>query len=441
MAYSNCRFIYIAFSKNAIFRIWRIMKQILLDKFVRYAKIDTQSDPFSPTCPSTAKQFDLAKVLVAELQEMGYSDAYVNEKCYTYATIPSNIPATHPAFGKVPAIGFVSHVDTSPDTTATGCNPQIHENYNGQDITLGDSGIIIKFDENPALKNCIGHTIVTTDGTTLLGSDDKSGITAIMTLAQHLKEHPELLHGDIKICFTPDEEIGRGADLFDIKTFDCKYAYTIDGEMPGELNKETFSADAAIIRAWGRDIHPGSAKDIMVNSMRAMAEIITRMPKDMAPETTEGYEPYLHPHKFEGSIFKSELYCLLRDFKSEGLRDLEAILRGIIDEVQALYPKTKIELEIKYQYRNMLDKLEADPIGLDHLFEAATRAGANPYWHPIRGGTDGSRLTEMGLPCPNIFTGGQNFHSKTEWLSVDALELAVKTMIELCQVWVEAENK
>lgn len=406
------------------------IKSKLIDKFVRYAKIDTQSDPKSKTFPSTLKQFDLANLLVSELKQIGIQNAFVDENCYVWANVESNSDKSD-----LPNIGFVCHMDTAPDFTGKGVNPQIIESYQGQDIKLGDTNFYIKFNENPALKNCIGHTIIHTDGLTLLGSDDKSGVTAIMTMAELLMKNPDIIHGNVKICFTPDEEIGKGADRFDLVKFDCEYAYTIDGEMPGELNKETFSADTAIIRTFGRDIHPGSAKNIMVNSMRAMAEIITKLPKNMAPETTEGYEPYIHPHKLEATVPKSELLVLLRDFKTEGLTTQKEYLEKIISEVQQNYKDTVIELEIIKIYRNMLDNLEENPKGLDYLFEAADMAGVSPFWNPIRGGTDGSRLTEIGLPTPNIFTGGQNFHSNTEWLSVDSLVKSVETMINLVQIW------
>lgn len=414
------------------------MKEKLIEKLVRYVKIDTQADPNSETFPSSMKQFDLQKVLLAELNAIGIQDAELDDNCYLMATIPSNIPADHIAFGKVPTIGFVAHVDTAPDVSGANVKPNVIENYQGGDIVLsGDSSIVITEAENPNLKNCIGHTIITTDGTTLLGSDDKSGVTAIMQLAEILTDNKEILHGDIRICFTPDEEIGQGTKYFSLEKFGAKYAYTIDGDMPGELNKETFSADAAIIRTYGRDIHPGTAKDIMVNSIRAIADIITRMPKDMAPETTEGYEPYIHPHTLEGSISKSELKILFRDFKTEGLTTQKEMLEKIIAEVEPLYPKTKIELEVKVQYRNMYDSLMECPEVLDNLWEAATRAGVAPYWKPIRGGTDGSRLTEMGLLTPNIYTGGQNFHARTEWVSIDGLQKAVETMVEICKVYAE----
>ncbi len=414
------------------------MKEKLIEKLVRYVKVDTQADPNSETFPSSMKQFDLQKILLAELTALGIKDAELDDKCYLMATIPSNLPPSHPAYNKVPVIGFVAHVDTAPDVSGANVKPNIIENYQGGDIVLpGDNSIVITEAENPNLKNCIGHTIITTDGTTLLGSDDKSGVTAIMQLVEMLKDNSEILHGDIRICFTPDEEIGQGTKYFNLEKFGAKYAYTIDGDMPGELNKETFSADAAVIRAYGRDIHPGTAKDIMVNSIRAIADIITRMPKDMAPETTEGYEPYIHPHTLEGSISKSELKILFRDFKTEGLAVQKEILEKIIAEVRPLYPKTQIELEVKVQYRNMHDSLMGCPEVLDNLWDAATRAGVEPYWKPIRGGTDGSRLTEMGLPTPNIYTGGQNFHARTEWVSIDGLQKAVETMLEICKIYVE----
>ena len=414
------------------------MKQIALEKFLRYAKIDTQSDDSSTTTPSTHKQFDLANLLVNELKEMGIKDANLDEHCYIMATLPSNIPDSHPAFGKVPVVGFIAHVDTSPDTSGANVKPQIIESYQGGDIVLpGDTNVIIKESENPNLRKCIGHTIVTSDGTTLLGADDKAGVAAIMTAVEYLIKNPNIFHGDIRIGFTPDEEIGQGTKLFDLAKFNAKYAYTIDGELPGELNKETFSANSAIVTAEGRDIHPGSAKDIMVNSIRAIADIVARLPRDMAPETTAGYQPYIHPHSVDGSVTKSTLKMLFRDFDTKGLDTQKEILESIIKEVQPLNPKTKITLEIIEMYRNMKDKLNECPIVLECLWEAAERSGVKPYWEPIRGGTDGSRLTEMGLPTPNIYTGGQNYHSRNEWLSVDFMAKSVETIINLAQIWVE----
>jgi tripeptide aminopeptidase len=414
------------------------MKETALERFLRYAKIDTQSDPNSETAPTTMKQFDLANLLVKELLEMGIADAAVDDKCYVYATLPSNLPAGVTC----PKIGFIAHVDTSPDTSGANVKPNIIEKYMGGDIVLpGDPSRIIKDDpiENPALKRCIGHKIVTSDGTTLLGADDKGGVAAIMTMVDYYLSNPEIIHGDIGIAFTPDEEVGRGADHFDVAKFGCVYAYTVDGEMPGEINKETFSANSATIKFFGRDIHPGFGKDIMVNSIRAMADVIALMPKDMAPETTNERQPYIHPHKVDGTIAESRIDILLRDFDTDGLTLQKQMLEEIIAKVEPNYPKTKITLEITESYRNMHDKLMENPIGLDYLWQAAEQAGANPFWAPIRGGTDGSRLTFMGLPCPNIYAGGQNFHSNTEWISIDALELSLKTLINLVEIWTKSK--
>lgn len=414
------------------------MSEKVLDKFLRYVKIDTKSDDSIDATPSTQKQFDLANLLVKELKEIGVADAHVDEYCYVYATIPANLKADHPAFGKVPTVALLAHVDTSPDVSGENVKPQIIENYQGGDIVLpGNTSIVIREDENPKLKLSYGHTIVTTDGTTLLGADDKAGIAAIMTMAEYLVNNPEVPHGDVRICFTPDEEIGMGTRKIDLNKLAAKYAYTVDGEYPGELNKETFSANGATITVYGRDIHPGSAKDIMVNSIRVMSDIIGMLPKYMAPETTEKYQPYIHPHHFEGSISKTTVRFLLRTFDTAYLAEQKKILEEIIKVAQIMHPKAKIELEVKEQYKNMGDYLDKDPLVTECMWDAAVRAGVEPFWEPIRGGTDGSRLTEMGLPCPNLYAGGQNFHSPNEWISINALEQTVKTLIELVQVWVD----
>ena len=412
-------------------------KETVLDRLLRYVKIDTQSKDDSDSYPSTPKQFDLLNLLLKELKELGLKDASIDKYGYVTATLPSSIPSSHKAHGKVPVVGLVSHVDTSPSESGANVKPQVVD-YKGGDIVLpGDKNVIIKESENPELRHNIGKKVVTSDGTTLLGADVKAGLAIIMTAAQTLISDPSLLHGDIRIGFTPDEEIGAGTKFFDIKKFGAKFAYTVDGDTPGELNKETFSADQAVITVHGRNIHPGSAKGIMVNSLRVMADIIARMPKDIAPETTEGYEPYIHPHTVEGEESKSTLKILLRDFSTPGLKVLKQKLEKIIAEVQPLHPKAKIELAVIEQYRNMKDGLGSDPRLLDCLEEATKRAGLTPKWAPIRGGTDGSRLTEMGLPTPNIFTGGQNYHCKNEWASVYGMEKAVETVVNLAQLWVE----
>ena len=414
------------------------MKQSALDRFIRYAKIDTQSKDDSESYPSTQKQFDLLNLLLAELKEIGLRDASIDRYGYVTATLPSNVPAGHPAHGKVPVIGLVSHVDTSPSASGAGVKPQVIRGYAGGDIVLpGDPSVVIREAENPELKRNIGKDIVTSDGTTLLGADDKAGCAIIMTALQTLAASPEMMHGDVRVAFTPDEEVGAGTKFFDLKKFGAAFAYTVDGDTPGELNKETFSADLAVITVHGRNIHPGSAKNIMVNSLRAMADIVARMPKEMAPETTEGYEPYIHPHLLEGEEARSTLKILLRDFNTAGLAVLRAKLEAIIAEVRPLHPKARIELQVIEQYRNMKDYMGKDTRVLDCMWEATQRAGLTPHWVPIRGGTDGSRLTEKGLPTPNIFTGGQNYHGTTEWLAVDGMNKSVETVVHLARLWVE----
>lgn len=412
------------------------MKESALDRFIRYARIDTQSQDDSTTYPSTKKQFDLLNLLVQELQALGIQDASIDAYGYVMATLGENLPKGHPATGKVPTIGLIAHVDTSPSASGAGVTPQVMT-YTGGDIVLpANPQVVIRAEENRDLAENIGKQIVTADGTTLLGADDKAGVAIIMTAVERLLDSPAALHGPIRIAFTPDEEVGNGTKYFDIKKFGAAAAYTLDGDSVSELNKETFSANSAIITVHGRNIHPGSAKGIMVNSLRTMADIIVRLPRYMAPETTEGYEPYIHPHQMEGEEAKTVLRMLLRDFNTDGLKIQEEILRRIIAEVQPLHPKARIELQIKESYRNMRDGLEKDPRVLDCLWEATRRAGLEPSWVPIRGGTDGSRLTESGLPTPNIFTGGHNYHGPTEWLAVEGMEKSIETVIQLAQVWV-----
>jgi len=414
------------------------MNETVLDKLLRYVKIDTQSKEDSNTYPSTSKQFDLLNLLVSELKSMDLHDVQIDSHGYVTATLPGNLSASDKAHGKVATIGFLAHVDTSPAASGTNVKPQLIRNYQGGDITLaGDPTVVLRVSENPELAHNIGKTIVTTDGTTLLGADDKAGIAIIMTAVQKLISTPGIPHGSIRLAFTPDEEVGNGTKYFDVKKFAADFAYTIDGDTTGELNKETFSANSAVITVHGRNIHPGTAKGIMVNSIRAIADIIARTPKDMAPETTEGYEPYIHPYVLQGEEEKSTLKILLRDFKTEGLDVLKKRLEKIIAEVQPLHPKARIEMQIIESYRNMREGVEKDSRAIDCLWEATKRSGLEPKWVPIRGGTDGSKLTAMGLPTPNIFTGGQNYHGKTEWVSVHGMEKAVETVVNLVQVWVE----
>jgi tripeptide aminopeptidase len=408
------------------------MPENVLDKFLRYVIIDTQSKEDSESYPSTAKQFDLLNLLVKELKDLRVPKVSIDEYGYVMATIPANVQKS------VPAIGFIAHVDTSPEVSGENVKPHVITRYNGGDIVLsGDQTAVIRESENPALKIAHGKTIVTSDGTTLLGADDKAGLAIIMTAIQSLMDNPNIFHGDIKIGFTPDEEVGAGTKFFDIKKFGARFAYTIDGDTPGELNKETFSANSCLITVYGRDIHPGSAKNIMVNSVRVISDIIARLPKNTAPETTEGYEPYIHPYVLEGGVGKSTVKILFRDFKTEGLDILKKTIEEIVAEVQQMHPKAKIEMQISEQYRNMREELEKDTRVIDYLFEATKRSGLQPEWTPIRGGTDGSRLTENGLPTPNIFTGGANYHSRTEWVNVWGMEKAVETILNLIQIWVD----
>lgn len=406
-----------------------------LDRFLRYARIDTQSKEGCETVPSTEKQLVLANLLRKELAEMGAHRPRVDAHGYVLASIPSTLPAGHPARGRVPKVGLLAHMDTSPSAPGAGVRPQVRT-YRGGDIRLGN-GVVIRARENPELAKNKGRTIVTTDGATLLGADDKAGIAIIMTLAAELLRDPSIPHGEVRIAFTPDEEVGNGTKYLDLEAFGAEVAYTLDGDAPGDLNQETFSADAATITVHGRSIHPGTAKNVMVNALRALADVIVRLPRDMAPETTERREPFIHPHRAEGEEALAKLSLLLRDFETRGLSRQRRILEAIVREVRKLHPKARIELEVKESYRNMRDGIAREPRVAQALEEATRRAGLSPRWVPIRGGTDGSRLTAMGLPTPNVFGGGQNFHGPTEWLSVEGMEKSLQTLRNLLAVWVE----
>lgn len=399
------------------------IKEIALKKFLTYIAINTRSNDDSGTHPSTCEQFTLAHLLVSELKALGLGDAAVDEHCYVMATLLSNIEAHSPV------IGLIAHLDTSPELPGACVNPQVIPSYDGCDIILGNSGgIIIRKQEDPHLKNAIGHTLVVTDGTTLLGADDKAGVAAIMTLIEYLVAHPQIPHGTIKVGFTPDEEIGQGADLFDIKKFGADFAYTVDGGFNGEYNDETFSANEAVIEIKGRDIHPGSAKNVMVNAIRVAAEIISKLPKDMAPETTDEYQGYIHPRAMESTISHVKLKILLRSFSNDELSQQGNLLKEIIADVQKMFADAKIAVSISETYRNMKPVIECHPEMIQRLENAIVKAGLTPHRTPIRGGTDGSRLSAMGLPTPNIFTGGVNAHSLTEWLSVDVLANVVEVL-------------
>jgi tripeptide aminopeptidase len=416
-------------------------RESALDRFLRYAAIDTQSAEDVAQVPSTRKQLDLARLLVAELKGLGVKRVTLDAHGYVMATIPANLPKDHLARGKVPRVGLIAHLDTSPSASGAGVKPQVFT-YRGGDIRLpGNPEVVIKARENPELKSQVGKTIVTADGTTLLGADDKAGIAAIMALAEQLCGPGAPPHGDVQIAFTPDEEVGRGTAFFDLARFGADVAYTFDGGSLGELNKETFSADGATITVHGRNIHPGEAKGVMVNALRVLADVIVRLPRDLSPERTEGHEGFIHPHTASGEEALASVKLLLRDFDEAGLKQQRRLLEGIVREVKPLHPGARIELEVKPSYRNMRDRLARQPEVVDTLEEATRRAGVKPRWVPIRGGTDGSRLTAMGLPTPNVFAGGKNFHGPTEWLAVEGLEKAVLVARHLLEAWVEVGVK
>jgi tripeptide aminopeptidase len=379
------------------------------------------------------KQKDLGNVLVNELKEMGITDAHMDENGYVYATIPSNTAK------KVPVICFCSHMDTSPDCSGKNVNPQIVKNYDGKDIVLiNDKTQIIRAAEHPSLQKQIGNDIITTDGTTLLGADNKAGVAEIMDAANHLMKHPEIKHGAIKILFTPDEEIGRGADKADLKKLGADFGYTIDGEELGHLENETFSADGVSLTIHGVSTHPGFAKNKMESAIKIAGEIIAALPKDkMSPESTEKKEPFIHPVTVSGAIEQATIQFIIRAFEEEGLKTQEDFLKNLAEKVIRNYPHSRFDFVVKEQYRNMKQVLDKNPEIVDYALEAIKRTGISPVLSSIRGGTDGSRFSYMGLPCPNIFAGEHAFHSKHEWVSVQDMEKAVQTIVNLCMIWEE----
>jgi len=408
-------------------------KHNVTERFLRYVAIDTQSDPSSPTCPSTEKQKDLGRLLAAELKAIGLADAHLDEHGYVYATIPATTDK------KVPVICFCSHMDTSPDCSGAGVKPQIVKNYRGGDIVLpADPAQIIRVAEHPELANQIGNDIVTTDGTTLLGADNKAGVAEIMDAAEFLVRNPHIKHGTIKILFTPDEEIGRGVDKADLKKLGADFAYTMDGESAGTIEDETFSADGAAILIQGVSAHPGFAKGRMEHAIKIAAAIVDRLPKDTcSPETTEGREGFLHPTGIEGALESARIDLIVRDFTEQGLKQKEALLEAIVQDVMKDYPRSTWRIEVKPQYRNMKEVIDRHPEIVEYAVEAIRRAGLRPVKSAIRGGTDGSRLSAMGLPCPNIFAGEHAFHSRLEWVSRQDMEMAAETIVHLAMIWEE----
>ena len=403
-----------------------------VERFLEYVKYDTQSDENSKSFPSTEKQKILSADLVKELKEIGLKDAHLDEWGYVIASLPSNIKKD------VPAIAFIAHVDTSPAVTGKDVKAVINKNYQGGDIKLKNGGWVIKESGNPDLKNMKGFDIITTDGTTLLGADNKAGVAEIMDAANYLITHPEVKHGTIKICFTPDEEVGRGTEKIDLKKLGAKYAYTVDGSSRGEIEFETFSADAVVIKFFGKNIHPGYAKGQMINSIKIASAFVDSLPKDkLSPETTEGREGYVHCNAFNGNEELTTLKFIIRDFETPKLKEYENFLKELAEKTVAKYPGAKLEFEVIEQYRNMKEVLVNHPKITEYAVEAMNRLGIKPIMHPIRGGTDGSRLSFMGLPTPNIFAGEHSFHSQLEWVAKQDMEMAVKAIVEISKVWEE----
>ncbi|RMG75928.1 MAG: peptidase T [Bacteroidetes bacterium] len=412
------------------------MPSTVKDRLLRYVAIDTQSDPASPTCPSTEKQKDLGRVLVEELLALGLSDAHMDGYGYVYATLPATVDHA------VPVICFCSHMDTSPDASGTGVKPLVHTAYDGRDLVLPDDPrVVIREAEHPDLARQHGHDIITASGTTLLGADNKAGLAAIMDAVAHLVAHPEIPHGKIRILFTPDEEIGRGVDKVDMDKLGADFGYTIDGEALGSLEDETFSADAATVIIEGISAHPGFAKGRLVSAMKVAADFLNRLPKDrLSPETTEGTEGFVHPVEMRGNVEETRVTFILRDFQTEKLAGQAAYLEELLAAVLADWPGARGRVEVQEQYRNMKEVLDQYPEVVAHAEAAIRRAGIEPLKRRIRGGTDGSRLSFMGLPCPNIFAGEHAFHSKQEWVSVQDMEKASETIVHLATIWAEASQ-
>ncbi len=411
----------------------------LLDRFLRYAKIDTESDDDSTSYPSTEKQKDLGRLLVDELGALGLGDATMTESGHVLATVPANLPEGFA--GKVPVLGFLAHLDTYPGTSGRDVKPQVIEAYTGGDITLPATGAVIPLASNPALADCVGHTLIHTDGTTLLGADDKAGVAEIMTMVDWLRRHPEFHHGKLRLAFTPDEEIGRGVERLDLADFGAEYAYTVDGSGVGEIEDETFSADSATITITGHDVHPGYAKGVMINAVRIAAAIVAALPVDFLPETTAGRQSYLHPFAISGDVGRAQIKLLVRAFSDGELYEREETLKQIVAHAEDRFPGANINLTIMQTYRNMGEHIAKDSKVLDYALLASRRQGIEPVRRAIRGGTDGARLSAMGLLTPNLFTGGQSPHSVREWASLQWMAAAVGVCLQLVGVWVEKSGQ
>jgi tripeptide aminopeptidase len=410
------------------------MKTSALSRFLRYVMVDTRSDERSITFPSTPGQLVLLRQLAGELHALGVTDAAMDEHGYVMGTVP---PTT--AKAEVPAIGFIAHVDTSPEMSGENVRPIVHGAYDGRDLRLPDDpSAVLRASEDPALAARTGDDIVTASGTTLLGADDKAGVAEIMAAVEYLVANPHIPHGPVRIAFTPDEEVGRGANHFDVARFAAVCAYTLDGGGAGELEYESFSADAITVTFKGFNTHPGYAKGRMINAIRLASAFVTRLPSaELSPETTEGYEGYLHPYQIEASVDRTSVKVLVRDFVTAGLKEKEALVRRIAGEVAAVDPRATVESVVEESYRNMREVLNQHPEVVGLAREAIRAAGLEPIERPIRGGTDGSRLSFMGLPTPNLFAGEHNFHSRLEWTSVQEMEKAVEVIVNLCRLWEE----
>lgn len=403
----------------------------LLDRFLRYVKVDTQSDETSPSFPSTKKQLDLSRMLCEECEQLGLEDVTINEYGIVMATIPGTVE------GEVPAIGWVAHVDTSPEFSGTNVKPVVHENYDGSDLVLpGDTSRVLRVSEEPRLKEMVGKTVITTDGTTLLGADDKSGVAVMMSAAAHLMSDRSIAHGPIRLCFTCDEEIGRGIEKLDLDVFGVCCAYTLDSDGSGRIDSETFSADQAVITVRGVNTHPSVGKGVMVNAIRILSDLIASLPTEtLSPETTDGRHGFIHPYHIEGGVAEASARLILRDFETEKLAEYAGLLDSLAHPLREKYPRAEIKVDVHKQYRNMRDGLVKEPRALEKAIEATRAAGLEPNLNIIRGGTDGSLLTEKGLPTPNLSSGQHNPHSPLEWTTVEEMEKAVDVLVQLAILW------
>ena len=406
----------------------------VLERFLRYVRYDTQADESSDTYPSTSTQLVLLRELARELEALGAADVRMDAHGYVTATVPATSVQSH-----VPTIGFIAHVDTSPEMSGAGVKPFVHRAYDGRDIVLPDDPTaVLRCAENPALAERIGDDIVTASGTTLLGADNKAGVAEIMTAVEYLLTHPEILHGVVRVAFTPDEEVGRGTKYFDVASFGAQCAYTMDGGSRGDLEWESFSADAMTLTFSGFITHPGYAKGRMVNAIKVAAAFIDALPADrLSPETTDGREGFVHPYTMQAGVDRTSVRFIVRDFDTAGLKEKEALLASVAEQAVSRFDGARVEVSIEEQYRNMREALDRYPAVVEHAREAMRRAGLTVRERPIRGGTDGSRLSFMGLPTPNVFAGEHNFHSRLEWVSVQDMEKAVEVIVQLTRVWAE----